>query len=382
MILLNFDACRYRVPAYEFAVETALFFCPPLNLSLFLVSLEHQLMVMGLEMQHNTNIANHIASTMSIPCKRHVGKQIPDPQLLDGKLYYYTTCHICDTKLVQCAHCDICFDPQSKTVTNYRYGIDGYYVSRHKALNRSCLSQYQPPKRHKSTHDNDECMDIENIIHTSDNNSVEVCFSTACNNDLFSISNKTPHCGDSKMNEKDDKDLFSFIRTFFSGCCWTEHSDDSEFNHSSDGSDLHVRSDHSLMSKSSDESCSNSGLSEATSNEDDESYDSGASIESWGQTNVDSNQHEENGTTHVQTQLEEIENTQYGYEDFSFFLSLTTISCTFGTYTELVNPNLYRKNHDKRQPLVTEVWFTELRKGAKQILLDWQHSWRQSYFSE
>ena len=62
--------------------------------------------------------------------------------------------------------------------------------------------------------------------------------------------------------------------------------------------------------------------------------------------------------------------------------SLTTINCTFGTYTELVNPNLYRKNHDKRQPLVTEVWFTELRKGAKQILLDWQHSWRQSYFSE
>ena len=55
-------------------------------------------MVMGLEMQHNTNIANHIASTMSIPCKRqHVGKQIPDPQLLDGKLYYYTTCHMCDT---------------------------------------------------------------------------------------------------------------------------------------------------------------------------------------------------------------------------------------------------------------------------------------------
>ena len=306
-------------------------------------------MVMGLEMQHNTNIANHIASTMSIPCKRqHVGKQIPDPQLLDGKLYYYTTCHICDTKLVQCAHCDICFDPQSKTVTNYRYGIDGYYVSRHKALNRSCLSQYQPPKRHKSTHDNDEWMDIEiqtgndsffhtdenNIIHTSDSNSVEVCFSTACDNDLFSISNKTPHCGDSKMNEKDDKtphcgdskmnekddkDLFSFIRTFFSGCCWTEHSDDTKFNYSSDGSDLHVRSDHSLMSKSSDESCSNSGLSEATSNEDDVSYDSGASIESWGQTNVDSNQHEENGTTHVQTPLEEIENTQYGYEDFSFF---------------------------------------------------------------
>ena len=86
-------------------------------------------MVMGLEMQHNTNIANHIASTMSIPCKRqHVGKQIPDPQLLDGKLYYYTTCLMCDTKLVLCAHCDICFDPQCKTVANYRYGIDGYYM--------------------------------------------------------------------------------------------------------------------------------------------------------------------------------------------------------------------------------------------------------------
>ena len=220
---------------------------------------------------------------------------------------------------------------------------------------------------------------------------MEVCFSTACDNDLFSISNETPHCDDSKMNEKDDKDLFSFVRTFLSGCCWTEHSDDTEFNYSSGGSDLHVGSDHSLMSKSSDESCSNSGLSEATSNEDNESYDSRAYPLNHGDKLMLIVINMKKTEQHMfRLNLRKSRGHFLPSTDMKIFhssgkktmVSLTTINCTFGTYTELVNPNLYLKNHDKWQPLVTEVWFTELRKGAKQILLDWQHSWRQSYFSE
>lgn len=270
---------------------------------------------------------------MSI-CRFHHAKDICDPQLVEGKLHYYTTCRRCNTKLVKCAHCDISFDPQNKTITNNRYTVDSFFELRHKRLDRNCLSEFQPSKRHKGNHDH-EVVDIEiptednnNFIHASDD-SVSVGFSTY-GNDSFNDSHSVHHDASTEDKIDEDENVFSFINSFLTGCCWADHDGGTGLNNDCpDGSEVLVGSDHSLMSgTSSEEPSCNSRCSDVSSHEDTESYGTTGSIESWEQIDLDVTSNQENGTLVDHSQCHENESSnstperrgiEYGYEDFSFF---------------------------------------------------------------